>query len=499
MPVTINNIIETLLNPAGRFISLGDIAPRQDREGDPLFTYNGKTADFRIHWQQQDYVLKVAVSRQSNPDFSFAPLESVFREVPRDYLVDYRFLPTEMLVFDEAGNGHFLDIVLMQLPEGLSLDRFLARVCDAEDYALLDRLRREFTHRCAWLLRNPVVHRRIRPENIVVTADGTPVLINYERMIPLRAGVNDEAAMADNTAVAMIALVLVLLRYNPLLYRYCRQERLFLLPVLRESLLPLAEEASAKAGLDVLAQITRMLKGEDSSLASPKALAAALEELGASDIPVIIDPALIPRSPSLSGYADRAMLPISEKGTNTRKLNLTDYDFVGPYCEELICVSQRDLWGYIDKTGRTVIPLRYQWASDFAEGRAVVVYDGSHAMIDKRGHEILPAVYESIDGDCHNGIAKAMLDGRYGLYGRDGEELVAPRYEWMGETMDELIPVRENGLYGYIRRNGDMVIDPRFEDANSFDASGHAVVYENGEPHLIDLSGNVVAVAVSHG
>lgn len=65
-----------------------------------------------------------------------------------------------------------------------------------------------------------------------------------------------------------------------------------------------------------------------------------------------------------------------------------------------------------------MLPFQYKWASDFAEGRAVVVApSGTYALIDKTGREILPAMYELMEWDAVHGVVKVSYEGVFGLAG----------------------------------------------------------------------------------
>lgn len=77
----------------------------------------------------------------------------------------------------------------------------------------------------------------------------------------------------------------------------------------------------------------------------------------------------------------------------------------------MICVRKGDLWGYVDCSGNEALPLRYEWASDFMEGRAEVMRNGCYGLIDKTGKEILPAIYELVEWNSERGIAKVAWTG----------------------------------------------------------------------------------------
>lgn len=65
-----------------------------------------------------------------------------------------------------------------------------------------------------------------------------------------------------------------------------------------------------------------------------------------------------------------------------------------PYGAELAVVTRDGKAGYIDKSGKEVLPCLFDDAFDFEDGRAAVVSNGKFGVIDTSGAFILPAVYE---------------------------------------------------------------------------------------------------------
>jgi hypothetical protein len=61
------------------------------------------------------------------------------------------------------------------------------------------------------------------------------------------------------------------------------------------------------------------------------------------------------------------------------------YDFSG---EELIAVKQNNKWGYIDMTGKVIIPLNYEAVSGFKDSKAEVTLNGETFYIDKKGTRV---------------------------------------------------------------------------------------------------------------
>lgn len=73
------------------------------------------------------------------------------------------------------------------------------------------------------------------------------------------------------------------------------------------------------------------------------------------------------------------------------------YNDVDHFSDGLAAVSNFDKkYGYIDKTGKVVIHLKYDYAWDFQKGFAPVKLNGKYGLIDKTGKEIVPIKYDHI-------------------------------------------------------------------------------------------------------
>ena len=61
------------------------------------------------------------------------------------------------------------------------------------------------------------------------------------------------------------------------------------------------------------------------------------------------------------------------------------------FSENLVGVSLNGKWGFIDKMGKEVVPLKYGHVKSFHEGLAcVVAEDDKCGFIDKVGKEVVP-------------------------------------------------------------------------------------------------------------
>lgn len=85
------------------------------------------------------------------------------------------------------------------------------------------------------------------------------------------------------------------------------------------------------------------------------------------------------------------------------------------------------LWGYIDITGKFVLPPKYEDALDFSEGLAGVKMDGKYGFINKQGEVFIPFKYPRVDNFV-NHVAMVwnpdLFKSTYGLVNRLGYEIV---------------------------------------------------------------------------
>lgn len=85
------------------------------------------------------------------------------------------YLPKELGVYTIQGNIEYIDIVLLPWVEGHPLDSIIGS--DNADYASLSR---SFDRLARTLLDSDGAHGDIKPENIIVTADGQMVTIDHD-------------------------------------------------------------------------------------------------------------------------------------------------------------------------------------------------------------------------------------------------------------------------------------------------------------------------------
>lgn len=100
------------------------------------------------------------------------------------------------------------------------------------------------------------------------------------------------------------------------------------------------------------------------------------------------------------------------------------YDQLSLFSEGYAAVCKDDKWGYIDKTGREVIPCKYDWANPFHEGLASVLpsYDSGYGFIDTTGREVIRHRREiAVPGDFSEGLVVVKNEGNDHFFVLDKE------------------------------------------------------------------------------
>jgi hypothetical protein len=121
-------------------------------------------------------------------------------------------------------------------------------------------------------------------------------------------------------------------------------------------------------------------------------------------------------------------------------------------------------------------------------------HGGKFTLLDMDGNMVIAPVYDYI-GQPEIGICLVRRDGKYGYVKTDGTVLVEPTYEKAGNFAFETAAVCVNGKWGFIDKTGKMVIEPQFEEQPRF-CEGVAAVKIDGKWGYINLNGKLIVPAI---
>jgi len=131
-------------------------------------------------------------------------------------------------------------------------------------------------------------------------------------------------------------------------------------------------------------------------------------------------------------------------------------------------------YGYVGITGKedslrtVVIPAKYDYAENFSEGMACVKLNGKYGFINKLGQEIIPLKYDFVAGKFNKGMAGVELNGKYVYVNKLGQEIVPPKYDFVWEFNEGMAIVELNGKHGYVNKLGQEIVPLKYDDVRNF-------------------------------
>ena len=199
--------------------------------------------------------------------------------------------------------------------------------------------------------------------------------------------------------------------------------------------------------------------------------------------------------------------------------------------EGLLPIRKEDEFGYIDKTGKIVIPCSFEYAEEFNEGIAWVSKGYKKwGCIDKNGQIVVPFIYDK--GEFHEGLAMIYKESNrkilcgyidksgnivipciydYGDHFNCGVARVSKDNKWFyidkqGKQVEGLLPyssedldfhegcaIIENkeGKYGFLNTQGRIIIPCVYDEVKDYN-DGLAWVCKDSQWGCIDILGNIV-------
>lgn len=134
--------------------------------------------------------------------------------------------------------------------------------------------------------------------------------------------------------------------------------------------------------------------------------------------------------------------------------------------EGLVAVKKDNLWGYINKVGKVVIPMKYDAGSSFLDGLARVKLNGKYGFVDKTGKEIIPLKYDDVILPWRANSLPVKIKDKWGMINDNGHLITPVKYDaiqWdMGVRLNA-VRVRIKDRYGWVNLHGKEVVSPKFD------------------------------------
>lgn len=147
-------------------------------------------------------------------------------------------------------------------------------------------------------------------------------------------------------------------------------------------------------------------------------------------------------------------------------------------------------WTYIDATGKTAIDSVFEVAQNFNGGLAAVKRNGKWSWIDKKQKDVFGNDFEECQS-FKNGFAAYKKDGFFGLINKSGKLILEPSYAIIGNFNEGLAMVSLGPeTVGFIDTTGVIKIQPEFQSASSFH-NGFCYIFKGNKIGLLTKSGRL--------
>ena len=166
-----------------------------------------------------------------------------------------------------------------------------------------------------------------------------------------------------------------------------------------------------------------------------------------------------------------------------------EYDNAGDFSEGFAWVVKNGKIGFIDNTGKVITSFQYDITLGFHEGLAAVTKNGKVGFIDTTGKEVVPCTYDDTKG-FSQGLAAVEKGGKWGFINKTGEEVISFQYDDATSFFQGLAGVKKNGKWGFINKTNEAVIDFQYDDVGTF-ANGLATVKQGGKYGYIGKTGEL--------
>lgn len=174
-----------------------------------------------------------------------------------------------------------------------------------------------------------------------------------------------------------------------------------------------------------------------------------------------------------------------------------EYDIVKNFSHGRAYVCKNGKWGYIDKQGKEIIPIKYDYIYgyvwDYGIPYAIVEQNGKRGYISESGQIVLPIEYD----DLHDGIDNFQYDiirkgNKIGILNNRYQEIIPCSFDEIEPFSEDYCMVKVVGRCGYMDCNGNLTIPIRYHEASTF-YNGTAAVSQNGVSYLIDKEGRRIS------
>ena len=185
----ISEYIEAIKAAEDNFEELSYLRPVLGDDGLPVMTSGNFAVVFKMKDEETGklYALKCFTKEQEGRAEAYHQIAEELKNVDSPYLISLRYLEKELFVDTKQTDETEFPVLLMDWVEGLTMDKFI--ISHFKDKGDLEVLAYRFSQLAQWLIKQPFAHGDLKPDNIIVSRNGSLVLVDYDGMyVPAMKG-----------------------------------------------------------------------------------------------------------------------------------------------------------------------------------------------------------------------------------------------------------------------------------------------------------------------
>ena len=168
-----------------------------------------------------------------------------------------------------------------------------------------------------------------------------------------------------------------------------------------------------------------------------------------------------------------------------------DYVLVYEFHGGLAKVRNENLWGFIDTTGKEIVPCKYESVENVSSGLAIVKANRLYGAINSKGGEVIPCKYNELT-DFRNGFAAFALTNaegfaKHGIIDSTGKIIIPCQYDEISHYhfSEGFAVVKLDKKYGLINRKGEVIIDLAYNYITKVSEGLFCVTLTGTPPHAV--------------
>ena len=185
----ISEYIESIKHSEDNFNVLSTLRPVYDEAGEIVMSSGNFAVVFKMKDESSGklYAVKCFLKEQEGRDIAYQQITDELEYASSTYLCSIKYFQNELFVDSTVSSDTEFPVLLMDWVEGVTLDKYVHQ--HISDKYALQLITYQFCRMAAWLMSQPFAHGDLKPDNILVTEDGTLVLVDYDGMyVPAMQG-----------------------------------------------------------------------------------------------------------------------------------------------------------------------------------------------------------------------------------------------------------------------------------------------------------------------